>query len=100
MVFKIIWALRALEDLREIVDYIQRRNPVAAFKVGQKLIKKAESLARFPERGRMIQKLQNPNIREIFLPPYRIAYRIKPEQVTVEIARIWHGARDEENIEI
>ncbi|HZQ47935.1 MAG TPA: type II toxin-antitoxin system RelE/ParE family toxin, partial [Verrucomicrobiae bacterium] len=80
MVFKIIWAPRALEDLREIASYIRRHNADAAHGFGKKLITKAETLDRFPERGRMIQKFQNPNIREILLPPYRIAYRINPER--------------------
>jgi plasmid stabilization system protein ParE len=31
----------------------------------------------------------------VFLGSYRIAYRIKPAQQLVEIARIWHGARSE-----
>ncbi len=96
MVFQIIWAPRALEDLREIVSYIRQHNADAAHRFGQKLIQKAETLDRFPERGRLIQKFQNLNIREIFLPPYRIAYRINPEKAQVEIARIWHGARSEE----
>jgi toxin ParE1/3/4 len=100
MVHQIIWAPRALEDLREIVDYIRRDNPGAAQRFGQKLIVKVESLERFPERGRMIQKFQNPLIREVFVGPYRIAYRIKPQELQVEAARIWHGARSEENFEL
>lgn len=100
MVFKIIWSPRALEDLAAIVKYIRRNNPTAALNFGQKLIKKAESLASFPERGRIIQKFRDPNIREVFFSSYRIAYRIKPQQTEVEIARIWHGARNEEGIDI
>ena len=97
---RIIWAPRALEDLREIVRYIQRDNPIAAQNFGQKLIEKAESLASFPERGRVIRKFQNPAVREVFLGSYRIAYRIRHEPAQVEIARIWHGARSEESFEL
>jgi len=100
MVYKIIWAPRALADLREIVGYIRRSNPVAAKSFGGRLIAKAEFLAQFPERGKMIQKFQDPQIREVFLGPYRIAYRIISEPPHVEIARIWHGARNEENFEL
>ena len=101
MVHQIIWAPRALEDLREIVRYIRRDNPDAAFRLGGKLIQKAESLTTFPERGRSIRKFADPNIREVFVGSYRIAYRIRQRPTpTVEIARIWHGARSEESFEL
>jgi toxin ParE1/3/4 len=100
MVYKIIWAPRALQDLRDITSYIRRHNPGAAYSFGHKLIEKAESLATLPERGRVIPKFQNPNIREIFLGPYHIAYRLRPDSQVVEIARVWHGARREESFEL
>ena len=101
MVHQIIWAPRALEDLREIVRYISRDNPNAARGFGEKLIQKAEDLATFPERGRVIPKFANPDIREVFLRSYRIAYRIRRQPTaTVEIARIWHGARSEESFDL
>ena len=97
MVSKIIWAPRALEDLREIVAYIRPHNPGAAQSFGQRLVETAESLGHFPERGRVIRKFNDPAIREVFLGSYRIAYRIRSDQGLVEIARIWHGARSDEN---
>jgi len=100
MVYKIIWSPRALEDLREIVGYIRRDKPIAARQFGEKLIAKAESLATFPQRGRVIKKFADPNIRQVFQGPYRIAYRIRTEASIVEIARIWHGARNEEDFEL
>jgi plasmid stabilization system protein ParE len=100
MVCKITWSPRALEDLRDAVRYIRRDDPEAARRFGLKLIGKAESLASFPERGRVIRKFQNPMIREIFLGPYRIAYRIRRDPASVEIVRLWHGARSEEEFEL
>jgi addiction module RelE/StbE family toxin len=97
MVYKITWAPRALEDLKEIVRYIRRDKPEAAQRFGEKLIARAESLSILPERGRVIRRFSNPAIREVFLGPYRIAYRIQEKRAQVEIARIWHGARAEEN---
>jgi addiction module RelE/StbE family toxin len=101
MAHQIIWAPRAVADLREIVRYISRDNPDAARHFGGRLVAKAESLATFPERGRVIHKFADPNIREIFLRSYRIAYRIRSQPTpTVEIARIWHGAQSEEGFEL
>ncbi len=98
MVYKIIWSPRALDDLREVVRYIRRDNPDAARRFGEKPIAKAESLSTLPERGRVIAKFGDPTIREVFQGPYRLAYRICPNPPNVEIARIWHGARSEENL--
>jgi toxin ParE1/3/4 len=100
MVYQIIWSPRALEDLREIVRYIRRDKPIAARQFGEKLIDKAESLATFPERGTVIRKFADPSLRQVYQGPYRIAYRIRTESSTVEIARIWHGAQSEDNFEL
>ncbi len=100
MVYKIIWSPRALEDLREIIQYIRRDKPDVARRFGEKLIAKAESLETFPERGGLIKKFANPNLRQIYLGPYRIAYRIRKEASLVEIARIWHAAQSEESFEL
>ena len=83
-----------------MVQYIRRDNPLAARQFGEKLITKAESLTTFPERGRVIRKFADPNIRQVFQQSYRIAYRIRTEVGYVEIARIWHGARNEEDFEL
>ena len=99
MVCKITWSPRALEDLRDAESHIRRDDPEAARRFGLKLIEKAETLASFPERGRVIRKFQDPMIREIFLGPYRIAYRIRRDPASVEIVRLWHGARSEEGLE-
>ena len=45
------------QDLRQIVGYIRLDKPEAALRFGRKLIKKAESLSTFPERGRVIGRL-------------------------------------------
>ena len=102
MAAKIIWAPSALADLKSIVRYVSRENPEAARRLGQQLIERAESLATFPEKGRIIAKFQSPDIRETILGSYRIAYRLRRSNVEqmVEIARIWHGARDEENLSL
>jgi len=100
MVYRIIWAPRALRDLAEIIGYIKRDDPRIARKFGENLIVKAESLSTFPERGVVVQKYPGKNIRQIALRAYRITYRIQAELAVVEIVRIWHSARNESNLEI
>lgn len=97
MVYRISWAPRALEDLKDLVDYIRRDRPIVAREFGLKIIQKAESLSSMPERGRLIPNFRDPTLREVIVPPYRIAYRINRQNALVEIARVWHGARSPED---
>jgi plasmid stabilization system protein ParE len=84
--------------LRDIVTYIARNNPVIAEKFGFRLMSSVESLANFPELGRLVPEEQDQNVREIVVRPYRIIYRLLADRQTVAIARIWHGARGEPEI--
>ena len=36
----------------------------------------------------------------VCIGPYRIAYRIHRDPAVVEIVRLWHGARSEEEFEL
>jgi plasmid stabilization system protein ParE len=54
-----------------------------------------DSLRSFPELGRVVPERGEPNIREIVVGNYRVVYRFRREQKTVEILRVWHGARGE-----
>jgi plasmid stabilization system protein ParE len=46
---------QAARDLREIVAYIARDNPVAAERFGFALVEKAELLKKFPLLGRKVE---------------------------------------------
>ena len=41
----------------------------------------------------MVPEFKRPDLREIILRSYRIIYRIKHSDASVEIVRFWHGAR-------
>ena len=90
--FKVVFVPRARDDLRSIVQFIARRNSSEiAERIGMDLITKALSLSTFPERGRIVPELKNPQVREIFYKTYRIVFRIQGQ--TVEVIRFWHAAR-------
>jgi toxin ParE1/3/4 len=93
--FQIIWTLRSREDLRTIAMYIARDNPPAAFKLGEQIFVRVDTLAQFPELGRIVPERGEPHIREIVVKPYRIIYRLKKNENQIEILRVWHGARGE-----
>ena len=93
MDYEVILTEPARDDLREIVAFIAEDNPQAAVTFRDRLIAEAETLVRFPHRGRLMRR--RGNVRKLVCRPYLILYRIAESQRkrTVEILRFWHGAR-------
>ena len=87
---KVVWSDEALQDLLDAYDYIAQDNPVAAGRVQQQLVRAAENLTLFPNRGRTRRR---DGAREIMAAhtPYLIVYVV--EEDVVIIARLWHTSR-------
>ncbi|MBL6957092.1 MAG: type II toxin-antitoxin system RelE/ParE family toxin [Chlorobium phaeobacteroides] len=84
--YDIFWAASAEQDLTEIIDFIATESPESALRIVRGIRERASELKSFPERGRIVPELQSQGIflyRELLVPPWRIAYRIKDAQVTV-----------------
>jgi toxin ParE1/3/4 len=86
----------AERDLESIYDYIAEFDSSAsANHVLDTLLKTADILATFPERGAYPRELQALGIREfrqVFFKPYRLIYRIIGQQVFIVL--IADGRRD------
>jgi len=93
MGWQVVIAPSAQSDLADIVRYIAQHNSDAAARMGYELIIRAESLADFPEKGRMVPEFHQPNLREIVCRSYRIIYRLQINEQRIQIVRFWHGAR-------
>ena len=86
---EVIFAPTAIADLLAIRNYIGHFNPAAARRMALRLRSAAESLAEFPDRGR----LRRDGARELVaVHPYVIVYDVTPPRVT--ILRVWHGAQN------
>jgi plasmid stabilization system protein ParE len=96
--FKIVWTLRARQDLREIATFIAAESPSAALRLGDQIFTRVKSLEQFPELGRVVPNYFRSTLREIVVKPYRIIYRFRPKEKAVEILRVWHGARGEPEV--
>jgi len=86
------WTKPAVEDLRKICDFTQERfGPAQGRKTALALYDAAESLNRFPMRGRVGRKLRT---RELVVTgyPFLIIYRV--QKGTVEVLRLLHGAQN------
>ncbi len=93
MAYRLIWAPSARLDLKELASYIAESRPETSARFVKSVFRTVEHLSAFPQSGRTVPEFGDPAIREVIRRPCRIVYRVKAEEHTVEIARIWHAAR-------
>ena len=86
------WSIPAKEDLKQIYDYIAKDSKYYARNVTQNIVRGTEKLRDFPEIGRVVPEIGDPNVRELLVYSYRLIYEIKSHGV--EILAIVHGKRD------
>ncbi len=87
---RVRWLRRALKNLDEEAAYIARDDPRAAARLVERIVASVERLADYPASGRPGRV---PGTRELVVTdtPYLVPYRVRGE--TVEILRVFHGAR-------
>jgi toxin ParE1/3/4 len=86
------WSRPATMDLQQIHDYVAKDSKYYARKVVGTIVEKSEELGDFPEIGRIVPEINDPNIRELFAYSYRLIYEITPDGI--EILTVIHGKRD------
>lgn len=99
MDYKVILGDFFISDLIEIVAYIAKRaDEQTAKRIGNELIDKALSLGKNPHIGQPIRV--RAGARKILRYSYRIYYDVNEQQRTVEVLRVWHGARDPKSLRL
>ena len=76
----------AKNDLREIIKYISKNNPMNALDVLKKIENRISTLIHFPERGGYVPELLKNNIKEyiqLIESPWRIIYKIDNDIVNI-----------------
>jgi plasmid stabilization system protein ParE len=91
-VAEVRWQPGALDHLEEIYNHLAEDNRSAARRLVEQIIAATERLSEFPESGRVAPQFDDPQVREVIVRKYRIAYR--PKENVVAIAAVHHGARD------
>jgi plasmid stabilization system protein ParE len=89
---KIEWTRSALNDARNLRNYIAQDSAAYADWFVQRIIEAIEKAAAFPLLGRRVPEADDDAIREILFQKYRIMYRVEPAQILVLM--VIHGARD------
>ena len=80
---RILWAGPALRELEEALDYIAQDTPEAAEHLGRKLHAAVGRLAEFPDSGRVVPELADPQLREVIHGPFRVIYESGKDVVRV-----------------
>lgn len=88
---KVYWTQNAIEHLVNIYEYIALNSPTYAKRMADKITRRSEQIADHPFSGRKVPEYDAEDIRELIEKPYRIIYRIKPDQI--DVVAVIHGAR-------
>ena len=91
MARRLEWSPEALEDIESIATYIERDSAWYAKAVVAKIVETAETIADFPELGRIVPEIADAAIRERLIYHYRLIYRVENERIVV--AAVIHGSR-------
>jgi plasmid stabilization system protein ParE len=89
---RISLAESAVGDLQGIRDWYASQS---APDVGERLIREIlaalDQLAEFPASGRVVPEFEQPWLRELIRPPFRVVYRVDGERIRV--VRVWRSER-------
>ena len=80
-----------MAQLLAIYDQIANDSELYALKLADKLTERSEQIGAFPLSGRAVPEYESQDIREVIEGPYRIIYKINPDQV--DVLAIIHGHR-------
>lgn len=88
----ILWTGPALQDLRDIRDWVERDSSDAARRLAAKIREGVDRLARFPSSGRVVPEIGIDRYREVIIRPYRVIYETRNNALV--ILRVRHSRRD------
>jgi plasmid stabilization system protein ParE len=95
---KIVWSPLSVDRLKEIAEYISKKDITASQKMVARIFTKVETLSEFPKRGRKVPEIKREEIREVFLGEYRIIYRVETNEVIVLTIRNFKQLLSDEDI--
>ena len=94
---KISFTPEAVVDLSRLRAFIESKNPIAAQRIANELLKGIEKLKTFPEIGLKVIRAPQPHlIRDLFVGNYTIRYLIGDNEIYV--LRMWHGKEFEKDL--
>ena len=87
------WTVVGLNDFEEISDSFTRVSPILGLRFSEKIAVAMAQLRDFPHSGRVTRSVQDLDVREISIRPYRLFYRVIGGS-NVEPLRLLDGRRN------
>jgi len=78
----VVWTIPAKDDLRRVYTFIAEDSRYYAAEVVDKFVTLTAKLTLFPNQGRVVPELRDPNIRELLIFSYRVIYQHKQTRST------------------
>lgn len=91
---QVVWAQPALDDLREICEFISRDSPRYAQLTVERITELAARLSRFPQMGQILPEFPHLAYRQMVVGSYRLIYREDPARTRIVVMGVIHGSRD------
>ena len=87
---RIVWRLRAEQELGRQLAYIAAENPAASERMRDRIEQRVSALSHFPHSGRPSRR---ENVRELVISgsPYIAVYRVRSDEI--EIIRFFHSSQ-------
>lgn len=86
---KIIYSENAVADLIRLREFIESKNPDAATRIGEELVKRIENLQLFPQMGHAVDLAPEPDsIRDMTFGDHIVRY--VPREELIIVLRVWH----------
>jgi toxin ParE1/3/4 len=89
---KLNWTAESERWLKDIFEYIEADNPVAAIEVVSGIFKRAQVLTEHPEIGYRYEASSR-HVRILLYGHYRIAYLVKNDG-DIDVLGVFHGSLD------
>lgn len=86
------WTRTAIDHLEAIHDYISQDSRPYADRTIERLTRRSQQIAEYPQSGRRVPETDKDDVREVIEGSYRLIYRIREDQV--DVLAVIHTARE------
>jgi plasmid stabilization system protein ParE len=87
----VYWTETAIQHLSSLYTYLSQTSPAYAQRTVDRITRRSQQIATFPNSGRVVPEFDNDRIREIIEGKYRIIYTLQSNQI--EVLAVLHGAQ-------
>ena len=94
--YKIVWDRPALDNLKEILVYLEKQSKQAPKIIKTSILEKLEHIQTNPLTFEVdnLKEMPNKDFRAFFVFSYRVTYQIKTDLKEIRVLRIRHTSRE------